>query len=180
MMANDGANTDLAGPYGSAKPLAPAGGAAKQVDALDDLGLHDLRERWQDIYGVAAPARLGTEFLRRAISFHLQEQLLGGLSKQARLRLKALDSRRPGEPAASKDASASQSLKAGTRFVREWQGETHEVQAVEDGRFVYRGKIFRSLSVIAREITGTHQSGPRFFGIKRNAPKREAGENGDG
>jgi len=71
-------------------------------------------------------------------------------------------------------------VKAGTRFIREWQGETHEVQSVEDGRFVYRGEIFRSLSVIAREITGTHQSGPRFFGIIRKDSKRVGLESADG
>ena len=184
MTANDGANTDLAYLEVSAKSPTPVGGVTKPVDAqiieLDELGLHDLRKRWQDNYGVAAPARLGSEFLRRVLAFQLQEQLLGGLSKQARLRLKALESRGAVATSASKAASTSQFLKAGTRMVREWQGETHEVQAVEDGRFVYRGKIFRSLSIIAREITGTHQSGPRFFGIKRNSTSRGAGENGDG
>ena len=59
-------------------------------------------------------------------------------------------------------------VKPGTRFVREWQNEVHEVQAIDTGDFLYRGKTYRSLSLIAREITGTHQSGPRFFGIRKN------------
>ena len=65
-------------------------------------------------------------------------------------------------------------MKAGTRFLREWQGETHEVQALEGGQFSYRAKVYRSLSVIARVITGTHQSGPRFFGLKDAEKKSKA------
>jgi len=56
-------------------------------------------------------------------------------------------------------------LKPGARLVREWDGETHEILVVEDG-FEWRGKTWRSLSAIARELTGTHWSGPRFFGLK--------------
>ncbi len=73
--------------------------------------------------------------------------------------------------------SPSALVKPGTRFVREWQNEVHEVQAIDTGDFVYRGKMYRSLSLIAKAITGTHQSGPRFFGIGRtesSARKREA------
>ena len=69
-------------------------------------------------------------------------------------------------------SSSPATVKPGTRFLREWQGEMHEVQAIETGDFIYRGRTYRSLSVVAREITGTHQSGPRFFGLGRYAVKR--------
>ena len=59
--------------------------------------------------------------------------------------------------------------KAGTTLVREWQGKVHEVLALEDGQFACGGKTYPSLTVIARQITGTHQSGPRFFGLKPHA-----------
>ena len=71
-------------------------------------------------------------------------------------------------------------MKAGTRFLREWQGETHEVQAIASGQFVYRGNIYRSLSVIARKFTDTHQSGPRFFGLKDTGSKIKATRGNDG
>ena len=71
-------------------------------------------------------------------------------------------------------------IKSGTRFVREWQGETHEVLAIESEAFAYRGKIFRSLTVIARAITGTHQSGPRFFGLRRQDSKTQGSEQSHG
>ena len=120
---------------------------------------------------------LGAEFLKRAIAFRLQEEVLGGLSRQARLRLKAMDRRSPAEASARNTLSALASVKAGTRFLREWQGETHEVQALKEDQFVYRGKVFRSLSRIASAITGTHQSGPKFFGLK-DAGRKNKGPRG--
>ena len=65
----------------------------------------------------------------------------------------------------AKAAVASPAVKSGTRFVREWNGKTHEVLASGNGEFVYRDKAYRSLSAIAKVITGSHQSGPRFFGL---------------
>jgi hypothetical protein len=67
-------------------------------------------------------------------------------------------------------AKVVRNVKAGTRFIREWQGRTIEVTTAEDGRFVYRGQSYASLSAIARQITGTRWSGPAFFGI---GPGRE-------
>lgn len=96
---------------------------------------------------------------------------MGGLSRQGQLRLKAHERRSPSDDKRLTSTSATPLVKAGTRFVREWQGEMHEVQAVETGAFVYRGRMYKSLSMIAREITGTHQSGPKFFGLKERAKK---------
>ncbi len=59
-------------------------------------------------------------------------------------------------------------LKPGAKLVREWRGETHDVLVLEDG-FQWRGRQWRSLSAIAREISGTHWSGPRFFGLQAKA-----------
>ena len=68
-------------------------------------------------------------------------------------------------------------IKPGTRFVREWQGEFHEVRAGTGGTFAYRGSDYTSLSVIARNITGARQSGPRFFGLKQST-ENKIGERG--
>ena len=56
--------------------------------------------------------------------------------------------------------------KSGTMLIREWRGKVHEVLTLEDGQFSYAGKTYRSLTTIARHITDTHQSGPKFFGLK--------------
>lgn len=141
---------------------------------LEHLDIANMQMRWRQLFGKDAPARLGPELLKRAIAHRLQELALGGLSRQAHLRLKTMI-QRPGRNGGSHDsASASPIIKPGTRFVREWQGQHHEVQAIDSGGFVYRGKAYRSLSVIAREITGAHQSGPRFFGIGPKDAKRSA------
>ncbi len=176
--------SNLADPLGSATlPATPAGDVANingKIAALDKLGLHSLRLQWREVHGSNAPARLGPQFLKRAIAFRLQEELLGGLSRQARLRLKALDRRSAAETSAKTNLSASASVKTGTRFLREWQGETHEVQALKEDQFVYRGEVFRSLSRIASAITGTHQSGPRFFGLKDAGRKNKVPRGIDG
>ena len=151
-----------------------------KIARLGQLNLRDLRDAWLDIYGIEAPTRLGSEFMKRAIAFYLQEQAFGGLTKQARLRLKALERRSAGQKCVSGTIPSSSRVKIGTRFVREWQGETHEVLAIEDGSFVYRGETYRSLSIIAREITGTHQSGPRFFGLGRHCGKSQKPGRSDG
>ena len=170
--------------HGPAKlPSQGAGDGAginAKITALEQLDLPSLRRRWRDVHGSDAPARLGSEFLRRAMAFHLQEQVFGGLSRHARLRLKALERRPPGETGVAGNVAAPASVKAGTRFLRQWQGETHEVQASQNGQFVYRGNIYRSLSVIARKITATHQSGPRFFGLKDTGNKIKATRGNDG
>lgn len=185
-MTNSAASQHAAwvGPRGPAPTIAPAESAVANVDAeiaaIDQLGIAALRERWLEIYGAEAPARLGSEFLKRALAFHLQEQMLGGLGRQTRLRLKALERKLAGAKADRGRLASPASVKTGTRFLREWKGVTHEVTAIENGQLVYRGTAYRSLSVIAREITGTHQSGPRFFGINQNGSKNSYKETVDG
>ena len=147
---------------------------------LEQLSPEALQDRWRMIYGQRAPGRLGAEFLRRALAYRLQETALGGLSRQAQLRLKAWGPKSQGGGDPVKSLQVPVSIKPGTRFVRAWQGETHEVLAIEDDNFVYQGKTYRSLTVIAREITGTHQSGPRFFGLRKQGSKPQNPEYGHG
>jgi hypothetical protein len=111
---------------------------------------------------------MSPQLLRLAIAYKMQEEVQGGLSNRARLRLKSLTSRSQSSAVEHKLVGAT---KSGTRFIREWQGQAHEVLALDDGMFAYDGKIYRSLTTIAKQITGTHQSGPRFFGM---APTKEA------
>ena len=150
----------------------------EDLQRLEHLSLAALQDRWRTIYSQRAPRRFGAEFFRRALAYRLQETVEGGLSRQAQLRLKAWSQKSRGDDDTARPMPAS--IKPGTRFVREWRGETHEVIALEDEALVYRGKNYRSLTVIARQITGTHQSGPRFFGLRRQDSKAQVSEQSHG
>ena len=139
---------------------------SRDVAALPDLSLDDLKDRWRLLYGTPPPSRLGRTLMMRGIAYRMQRQASGGLKATTRRRLiQAAADIAAGRP----PASAPSSIKPGTRLLREWHGVTHEVILLEDG-VQYRGRIWRSLSAVAREITGTHWSGPLFFGLtKRHA-----------
>ncbi len=133
----------------------------RYLAALPDLPLEELKSRWRTLYGTPPPPRLGRALMIRAIAYCLQEQALGGLRPATRRRL----ARAAEEIGAGRPPSAPKTrIKPGTRLLREWHGVTHEVIVLETG-FRYRGKIWASLSAVAREITGTRWSGPRFFGL---------------
>jgi hypothetical protein len=116
--------------------------------------------------------RLSRDLLVRGIAYRLQERSLGGLSpallrKMGRFHAEAeaKDARRSAPPI---------SLKPGARLVRQWRGVTHTVLVQADG-FEWSGRRYPSLSIIAREITGARWSGPRFFGLRKEAKKSDAG-----
>ena len=123
----------------------------------------ELSGEWLRLYRSEPPARLGRDLLIAAIAYRLQEQALGGLRPESQRRLRQIAEQvsRGGEPM----ISATPRLKPGTRLLREWQGRTHEVLVGDDG-FVWQQARYRSLSHIARAITGTSWSGPVFFGLK--------------
>lgn len=128
--------------------------ARAELAALDRPA---LAKRWEAAFEVPAPRGCQATLLRHALAWHVQMQALHkGGSRKSRSAVKALTK-----------ASAGQSvvLSPGTRLLREWQGQTHHVTVVESG-FEYDGKVWRSLSGIARSITGTPWSGPVFFGLK--------------
>jgi hypothetical protein len=151
----------------------------RDLALLEQFDTSNLQMRWRELFGRNAPARLGPDLLRRAIAYRMQELALGGLSRQAQLRLKAMKRRLSGSGLSDRTAATTAIVKPGTRFVREWQGEVHEVQAIETGDYVYRGRSYPSLTVIAREITGTHQSGPRFFGLRSKKVRESVREVAD-
>ncbi len=133
-----------------------------ELAALGNMNAPDLRKEWARLYRSHPPRKLSRDLLQLGVAWKLQERALGGLS--------AVTKRQIAELAEAMGATADLTkartvrLRTGVRLIREWNGETHEVLVVEDG-FQWRGKTWRSLSVIAREMTGTHWSGPRFFGI---------------
>ena len=138
---------------------------AAGLDALTSLNLRQLREEWKIHYRSEAPSAMSPELLKRAIGFKIQEKALGGLNRRTQLRLSSLKSAL-GRGKAPTVERSSPKLKSGTKLLREWQGKVHEVLALDDGRFAYAGKTYRSLTTIARQVTGVHQSGPKFFGLK--------------
>jgi len=132
---------------------------------LPMLDLGELRQQWRGLYKAAAPAHFSRDLLMRAVAYRLQELALGGLrpEPQRRLRQIAQEFRETG----STRKCARPELKPGTRLVREWQGRSYEVLVLDDG-FSWQSTRYRSLSAIARTITGTPWSGPLFFGLKPN------------
>lgn len=132
---------------------------------LENLDLPELREKWQQHYGTEPPPSMSRELLQRAVGYKMQEVVFGGLSRRTLFQLSTMKTA-SGTKSLSNVRSAAPAPKSGTKLIREWQGKVHEVLALEDGQFAYGGKNYRSLTTVARQITGTHQSGPRFFGIQ--------------
>ena len=147
----------------------PRGGVMAEVDGqiaeLAHRSTHELRLAWRQLHRVAPPEGLSRDLLIRALAHQLQEQSYGGADRALRRRLQSLTGEHE-KRGASFDLSVV--LKTGATLVRQWRGHTHAV-LVRDGGFEYEGQAYRSLSVIARRITGVHWSGPRFFGLTKPA-----------
>lgn len=131
-----------------------------EIGSLAGLELPSLRQRWQELYRTVAPIHLSREILFQSIAYALQEQAYGGLSAAAKAKLQAGKN-----DVGGKRLQVDRRVKAGTRFLREWQGRTIEVTADDRGGYQFKGRSYRSLSAIAREVTGTRWSGPAFFGL---------------
>ena len=127
---------------------------SRRLEALRALSPDELRKEWRRLYR-SQPPRLSRDLLVRAIAYRIQELRYGGLSKATSRKLAALmQARRSDEEIALEGA---QRIRAGARLVREWNGRTHTVTVEEEG-FTYAGRSYRSLSAIAREITGARWS----------------------
>lgn len=126
---------------------------------LAALSRADLVTRWQEHYGAPPPRGMSQRLMIGALAYAQQAKQQGGASAALSRRLAKLIAGTP-----INEAPAPRVLKLGARLVREWNGKTHTVEAVENG-FLWKGAHFRSLSAVARAITGARWSGPRFFGI---------------
>jgi hypothetical protein len=159
----------------SGEPPSPIGQAANRRNAvgkeallrLPTLEIGELRRQWRGLYKTQAPPNLSRELLVRAVAYRMQELALGGLRPEPRRQLMriAQQFKQTGEAT----IRARPELKPGTRLMREWQGRTYHVLVLDDG-FSWQGVRYRSLSAIARKITGTPWSGPLFFRLKPNRP----------
>ncbi|HEY4135534.1 MAG TPA: DUF2924 domain-containing protein [Alphaproteobacteria bacterium] len=129
------------------------------ISMLADLPRAHLVTRWQTLYGAPPPKGMSQRLMIGALAYAQQAKQQGGASATLSRRLAKLIAGTP-----ISEAPAPRVLKSGARLVREWNGKTHTVEAVENG-FIWKGTHFRSLSAVARAITGARWSGPRFFGI---------------
>ncbi len=136
-----------------------AGMLVSELAGLPSLDRQMLVRKWQELYGEPPPSGVSQQLLLRAISYKLQERAVGGLKPATRRFLARFSGN-------GKSSTLPQPrLKTGTRLLREWHGITHEVMVLENG-VQYHDKCYRSLSEVARSVTGTRWSGPRFFGLK--------------
>ncbi len=134
-----------------------------EIEELGGLDLQELRSKWKELFDQNPPAFRSPDIFRRMLAARIQERAFGGLSPDAKAKLKKL------AKSFGRDRGPfplSLTLKAGSVLAREWGGAIHKVRVLRDG-FEYGGARFNSLSEVAREITGTRWSGPLFFGLKK-------------
>jgi hypothetical protein len=143
-----------------------------ELAELRGLDATTLRQRWRVLYRTEAPVPIGHALLLQAVAYRLQERGLGGLKPSTRRLLERtaednVNRRPPTEAPATK-------VTPGSVLIREWHGVSHRVTVLTDG-VLLRGARYRSPSEVARKITGTRWSGPRFFGLRAPAKRSEHG-----
>lgn len=144
-----------------------------ELEALDRT---ELGERWTSVVNRPPPKSASRVFLLRALSYELQSKHSPNLSKaDLKVLHAALREQGAGSATAHCLTGAAHKLSSskprivlvpGSRLVREWNGRSYTVSVIEEG-FVYKDKVWKSLSAIAKDITGAHWSGPRFFGLNK-------------
>ncbi len=160
--------------FGRGSPESSNGSRARhsvlrQLATLETLSMEQLHEKWRDLYG-GEPPGYKRQFLIKRLAYRVQELFYGGLSEAAKTRLQQVareDCVARVESRTSGVAQGQADILPGTRFVRIWKDRRNEVLAHPNG-FEYDGRMFRSLSAVAREITGTRWNGRLFFGLKRD------------
>jgi hypothetical protein len=156
-------------------------GTISDIKGLERLSRAELRLLWTKEHVEKPPSSLGRDILALGIAYARQERLFGGLSRPVAKELERLLARALGDVDGVLDIPNQPLPRAGTILVREWQGTTHHVMVTDEG-FLWNGKLHRSLSSIARVITGTAWNGPRFFGLRdvrtKIAGVRDGGKRG--
>jgi len=148
------------------------GEVARAVAELSALSTKALQQRWRALCGVGPPPGVGRALLLRVVAYRIQEDSFGGLRATTR---RFLNECCEGPNARARPITrAPGAATAGTVLVREWQGTSHRVIVLDQG-CTWRGQRYRSLSEVARAITGVHWSGPRFFGLGRAMEARRNG-----
>ncbi len=141
-----------------------------RLAALKNMTVRELKAEWAKLFSSEAPNN-SRPFLEQRLAYRIQELTWGGPSKPVRQLLDALADEVEGKKVRRSVISDPRNPVIGTRLVREWDGAVHVITVLKDG-FDWQGRRYKSLSSIARDITGTRWNGYRFFGlrdIKRNA-----------
>jgi Protein of unknown function (DUF2924) len=136
-----------------------------EIAGLVDRSTQELRQVWRTLHHTGPPLGLSRDLIIRGLADKLQRRAHGGPSRTLQRRLQRLAGKFE-KGARSFDPGTV--LKTGATLVRQWRGRSHAVLVCEDG-FEYQGQHYRSLTVIAEQITGAHWSGPRFFGVAKRA-----------
>ena len=139
-------------------------GILAQLAALKTMSTPALKTRWRELYSTEPPP-YNRRFLESRLAYRVQELVYGGLKSETVERLEALGEQLDGGNIATRRIRTDDRPIAGTRLIREWKGTEHCVTVLEDG-YEYQGRPFKSLSAIARAITGTRWNGWVFFGLK--------------
>ncbi len=135
-----------------------------RLAALKTTPTPSLKEQWRQLFETAPPP-FNRRYLESRLAYRIQELTLGGLKPETVRRLEKLGEELDGGRAGVCKRPASDRPISGTRLIREYQGVAHCV-TVRENDFEYRGRPYKSLSAIARAITGTQWNGPVFFGLK--------------
>jgi hypothetical protein len=139
-----------------------------EIARLRGLDTKALRARWRTSFGPDAPTQVARHLLFAMLAYRLQAEAMGDLDAETVRFLKQLDlapSKQAAVPLTQAFERQTRDLSPGTVLTREWSGQHHRVM-VRDGGFVWEGRAYRSLSEIAKVITGTKWNGPRFFGLR--------------
>jgi len=141
-------------------------GEVTDIAHFDAMSREDCIDEWRRMIGGQSLKYVSVQFMRSALAYEAQLKAHGGHSRAVRKALKAAlkSDQRLSEVGGRPKLALQSSLRPGTHLVREWNGRTYQIEVLDDG-FQMDGKRFRSLSAIARKITGAHWSGPRFFGL---------------
>ena len=135
-----------------------------QLAALRKMSVVELKQRWETLFGTPAPNN-SRSYLEVRLGNRIQELMLGGLSRDTRRVLDLLVKELDGKNARKAIMTDPRKPVPGTRLLREWDGAEHSVTVLRDG-FDWQGRKFKSLSAVARAITGTQWNGYRFFGLR--------------
>lgn len=146
-------------------PAIPKPDVPARLAALPGLPIAELKAEWRRLFGTEPPP-YNRRFLESRLAYRIQELAYGGLRPETRARLEALGEQIDGRNITLRRIRQEQRLIAGTRLIREYQGVEHTVTVTRDG-YEWRGRPYRSLSAIARAITGTRWNGWVFFGLRK-------------
>ena len=154
-------------PQGLPRPgedAATDGAVLAQLAAMQRLSVNELKAKWETLFGTPAPNN-ARAFLELRIGYRIQELTYGGLTKETRRMLDLLADEVEGKITRKSMVADPRNPVVGTRLVRQWDGAEHTVTVMKDG-YDWEGRKYRSLSAVAKAITGTNWNGFRFFGMR--------------